>query len=133
MLDFFLSNLFNNFWRFLISTKWTFNQSIIFKLMLSPLCKAFQMEGISAYCGTSCSCIAFNYLHVADGTKIIFVISFLFFDNHVFSRDIDLDIFQKIRHFIVMNSTICDDVSKFFICILLMKQQLVLIGQIKYF
>ncbi len=93
MFYFFLPNFFDNLRRLFISTKRAFDQTIIFHLMFSPLCKAFQVKGVQANSGTSGGCITFNNLHVADGAKIILIIFFLFFNNDLISRNVDLNIF----------------------------------------
>lgn len=53
---------------FLISTKWTFDNSIIFELIFHPLRETIQMESISAYICTCCNSITFDYLHMTNST-----------------------------------------------------------------
>jgi hypothetical protein len=93
MLYFLLPYFLDNLRRLFIPAKRAFNQPIIFQLMFSPLSKAFQVKSIQANCVTSGCCVAFDYLHVANGAKVIFIIFFLFFNDDFVSGHVDLDIF----------------------------------------
>jgi hypothetical protein len=65
---FFLFDLSHNLGWLLISTKWTFYNSIIFNLMFGPLHKTLKMKGISANSRTRGRGIAFHDLSMADRT-----------------------------------------------------------------
>ena len=133
MLCFFLPNFSNNLWRFFIPTKRTFHNSIILHLMLCPLSEAIKMEIIKANCCTCCNCITFNNLHMTYGTQIIFIILVFLFDNQILSSYIQLDIFEKIRYFIIMYSATSNDISKFFICVCILIEKGMLDRQIENF
>jgi len=73
-VDTFFDLIFFNFYNpqillaFDIPTKWAFNNPIIFQLIFHPLREAIKMESISTDISTRCSRIAFDDLHMADGT-----------------------------------------------------------------
>lgn len=67
VLNFFLPNFFDDFWRFFISTERAFDDSVVFELMLRPLGKAIQVKSIPANSCASCYCVTFYDLHMANG------------------------------------------------------------------
>ena len=63
----FLLDFPHNFRGFFVSTKRTFDDPVIFDLMLGPLHEALQMKSIPTNSGARRSGIAFDYLHMANG------------------------------------------------------------------
>ena len=115
---FFLTDLPYYLWRLFISTKRAFHHFVTYHLVFGPLRKALEMEGIPANCRTSCSGITSHYLSLTYCASILFLIFiFILFDNDISSGHFNLSVSQKFFNFVVVNPTIGDNISKFFIII----------------
>ena len=75
------------------------------------------MEGISAYGGARGGCIAFYYLHVADRAEVIIVFVFFLFNDHVSSWYFYFRVFQEVTEFVIMDASVGDYISEFFIVV----------------
>lgn len=126
----FLLDFSHNLWRFFITAEWAFDNPILFDLMLGPLRKALQMKGVATNSGAWSSGITFYDLGVANCTEII-VFFILLFDYHVSSWHLYLDIFQEIWDFVLVDTTIGDDVPQLFVIISMSKKKRIVVGYIK--
>ena len=89
--------------------------------MLGPLTETFQVEGVSADSVARSSGIALDYLHMADCTHVILIL-ILFLEDDISARHFNFGILQEFFDFIVMNSAVGDNISKFFIIIFVSKE-----------
>ena len=115
----FFFDLSDDLWCFFISAQRTFHNSIIFDFMFSPLTETIQMESVSTNSMTWGSGITFDYLHMTDRTKIIFVFILILLENDVSTWHFYFDVFKEILHLVVMDATICYDVSQLFVVVLM--------------
>ena len=115
---------------FLISTKRTLHNIIVLHLMLCPLTKALKVKSISTDSMTRGSCITFDDLHVTDGTQKIFIL-IIFLHYHILSQHFYFGVFQKLFHFIVMDSSVSDYVSQLLIIIFVPEKQVVIFWEIE--
>lgn len=126
----FLFNLANDIWGLLVSAKRTFDNSIVFDFVFGPLAKTVQMESIPANRSTRSSCITFDDLHVTYGAKVIFIL-ILFFEDDIAPWDLDFGIFKEIFDFVVMYSSIGDDISEFLVIVFVPEDEGVVFGDVE--
>ena len=98
--------------------------------MFCPLTEALQMKSIPTNSRTGSSSIAFDYLHVTNGAKIIFIFIFLL-ENNIFSQYFDFGVFEKLLDFVIMNTSICNDVSELFIIVFMPEKKVVVFREIE--
>jgi len=67
MFVLFLSNLTQDFWWFLIATKWAFYCSAVFHFVFCPLSETLEVKTITTNCGAGGGGIIFYDLHMANG------------------------------------------------------------------
>ncbi len=83
MLHFFLPDFVYDLRRFQIPAKRAFDGTIIFELMLGPLGKTIEVESIPTDSCAGAYCVTFDDLHMANSTKIIFIILLVNFHNDI--------------------------------------------------
>lgn len=114
----------------LVSAEGALDNSVVFDFVLGPLTEAIQMEGVPADSGAGGSSIALDDLHVAYGAKVVIVLILLLKD-HVAPRDLDFGIFEEIFDFVIVDSSIGDDISELLVVIFVAEDEGVVFGDVE--
>ena len=106
-------------WLF-ITAEGAFDHIIVLHLVLGPLAEAFEVEGVAADGVAGGGCVAFDDLHVADGTEKI-LIFIIFLDDDIFPEHLDLSVLQKLLDLVIVDPSVGDDISELLIVVFVSK------------
>ena len=120
-----LFDLFYHLRWLLVTTQRTLHNTTLLQLMLSPLRKTLQVEGVLADSGAGAGGVTPHNLHMANRTQVFLILLVLLLDDDIPLPDTP-HMLQELSDLVEMNSTIRNDVPQFLVSVGLLEEKTML-------